>query len=215
MVDRGTSAERQLGDARGRVAAWRRTFCGALLGHRLVVERAQSGHYAFMRSACLAALVALVLVAQPGVAQANGADLSTRSGRPGDEIRVKGADWLTCCPSGTPSDPVVIRMIVGQERLVLLQTGADSVGRIAGSFTVPDVEPGTYDLEACDATAGPSGTFCLPEGEFRVLPVSLALTGSGSRWLLPLGVALVVLGVAAVWRGDHRQRQIDRAEGRP
>jgi hypothetical protein len=160
-------------------------------------------------------LVAFVLVAQPGVAHANGVDFSTRSGRPGDEIRVAGADWLTCCPSGTPSDPVAIRMIVGQETLVLLQTGADSVGRIAGSFAVPDVAPGTYELEACDATAGPSGTICLPEGAFRVLPASLSLRGSQSRWLLPLGMALVVLGVAAVCRGERRQRQIDPVERRP
>jgi hypothetical protein len=83
-----------------------------------------------MRSARLALLVAFMLVAQPGIAHANGADFSTRNGRPGDEVRVEGSDLLTCCPSGTPSDPVVVRMIVGQQRLVLLETAADSAGRI-------------------------------------------------------------------------------------
>jgi hypothetical protein len=148
----------------------------------------------------------LVSIASPVLA--NGIDLPTRKAMQGDEITVTGHFWLTCCPPNTPVEHVKLFLVRGphleeSERVLLFDVAANRKGFISTVFTVPQVAPGRYRLEACGGL--PGQVACLPEGRFRVLlgtpsPTSTPTpraNGEESGWSLSV-LALLAAGSAAV-----------------
>lgn len=137
-------------------------------------------------------------------AWANGIDLPQRSGSPGDEITVTGHNWLTCCPENTPVERVRLYLLGDEpladrspldpsEGLILFETNADASGTIETTFTIPQVAPAAYRLEACGDD--PQGNWiCLPEGEFTVV---LPFTGF-AVWPFVLASVLASIGLGTL-----------------
>lgn len=150
-----------------------------------------------------------VLTSLAPSASANGIDLLTREARQGDEVRVTGHAWLTCCPTGTPIEHVKLFLVRGPSydasvRVLLFDVAATEEGLISTVFTVPYVAPGRYRLEACGGL--PGAVACLPEGRFTVLlgppspastPSPLPDVESSPDWVLPM-FALLAIAAAAV-----------------
>lgn len=158
---------------------------------------------------CVVGLIAFFVVGPTGggTAWANGIDLPQRSGSPGEQITLVGHDWLTCCPPNTPVAHVRLSMIVNEERLQLFEVAADPDGNITATFTIPDLPPGNYRLEAC--SDDPQGAWiCLPEGEFTVL---LPVTGPAGLPAI-LSAALVLTGTGLVIALQSRRAEpVERA----
>lgn len=190
----------------------------ASAGTRRHCRNVESG----MRPSCLLHLPTLalgaLLVAQ--AAMANGADLTTRQGRPGERIEVSGHDWLTCCPQNTPVEHVELFLLAGTERLRLFDMPANREGAIQAAFEVPALPAGTYRLEVC--SRGPElpgvspGATCLPvEGNFTVLAGHASDVG-GSPLIVPLAIGSgVLVAVAVVSALLYRRRRISSAHSDP
>lgn len=140
-------------------------------------------------------------------AWANGIDLPQRSASPGDEITVTGHNWLTCCPQNTPVERVRLYLLGDEpladrspldpsEGLILFETNADASGTIETSFTIPQVAPAVYRLEACGDDPQ-DNWICLPEGEFTVV---LPVTGYAVWPVALAAVALALTGLGALIR---------------
>jgi hypothetical protein len=173
-------------------------------------------------------LVAMTIGAVTSIASpafANGIDLPTREAMQGDEIRVTGHAWLTCCPANTPVEHVQLFLVRGSvlnesERVLLFDVAANEEGLISTVFTVPWVTPGRYRLEACGGLVA-GGPPCLPEGRFIVLlgPPSLASTpkphptgDERNQWLPVLAVLVVVVATGVTYL-NRRSQSPSRRQG--
>jgi hypothetical protein len=159
-----------------------------------------------IRGLAVLSAVAVTVLICAAPALGNGVDLRVREGRPGERIRIRGHDWLTCCPRNTPVRHVELYLALPARRLPLFDVAADRQGRIAATFDVPSVRPGRYELEACGR--GPGDQICLPEGRFTVLPRRLAATGLPLASLLLLTALLAANGIALIATGAPRTRRV-------
>jgi hypothetical protein len=156
-------------------------------------------------------LATLLAVAPLSSAYANGIDLPARAAAPGTKLVVEGHDWLGCCPPRTPVAHVRLFLLDGGRRVRLFDARPTAHGVIRASFRVPNIESGSYALEACseglqggDEEAQP---ICLPEGRLRVLGAAfLPSTGPGLRLWLILPVAMTTVGVLLVVVTRARRR---------
>ncbi len=134
------------------------------------------------------ATVALLLLIEQG-AMANSIDLH-REGRPGEGVVVRGHGWATCCSPITPREHLQLFLVGHDTRLLLVEVKATARGRFATSFEVPSVEPGRYELQACERPGNEEATLCVPEGRFVVL------RGSPSPSPLPTQTSPAVAGAS-------------------
>jgi hypothetical protein len=104
------------------------------------------------RGAAAAVAIAVALGAA-GAARANGLDLSVYEGKPGEEVAFSGHTWMTCCPP-QPYDSVRLRLVKpNRDRVELTEADVDEFGSVFATFEVPEVPPGTYEIEPCGAPA--------------------------------------------------------------
>lgn len=164
-----------------------------------------------------AALVALAAAAYACTNLAT-LNLSTSTGRPGNQITVTGTAFSYVCVCGPqmPPTPVKIRW-GGVQGQVLAEVTPDRPGTLSAAFTVPDAEPGYYVIVASqhdphtgiDTYGTPArATFEIlgPRGESVVtqseLEVASAVDDSVSSGLVALTVGLGVAGLALLAGGS-------------
>jgi hypothetical protein len=97
------------------------------------------------------AMVAFVGAASYACASLATLSLSTGTGEPGTTVTLTGAGFSSPRRTGNVPTPVVIHL-ESRNGEVLLQAEPDRFGSISGSFTVPEVRPGTYVLLAVQDT---------------------------------------------------------------
>lgn len=151
-----------------------------------------------------------VALGAAGAAHANGLDLSVYEGEPGEEVAFSGHTWMTCCPP-QPYDSVRLRLVKpNRDRVELTEADVDEFGSVFATFEVPDVPPGTYEIEPCGASQAttPGSEDCRLSSGFRVLAGSVGGDGSGAGTIvLAIGLPFVVLGTgAALWYLQRRRR---------
>lgn len=146
-----------------------------------------------MKKLLLTSVAALALAPS---AAGNGIDLSATAGKPGQEIAVAGHIWVTCCPTRA-YDHVRLFLLAGFDRIDLFDHPPDRFGTVFSSFEVPDVEPGSYNLEACGSNdPNPDDlSDCRPAGTFQVL--AGASSGGFGGVGLALGIGLPLLALVA------------------
>ena len=156
-----------------------------------------------------AAVAAFALLVPP--AAANGVDLSRYQARPGEEVAVTGHFWLSpCCPSRA-YEHVRLSLLNGDERIELFDEPADRFGTVYASFTVPEVPPGVYRLQACGENESGSGSQadCRPGSAFQVLAGGTGGGGGGSALVIALALVAVLAfagSAAAVVLAMRRRR---------
>lgn len=154
------------------------------------------------RAAAVAAAIATVLAAA-GAAHANGLDLSDYEGKPGDEVAFSGHTWMTCCPP-QPYNSVRLRLVKpNRDRVDLVEADVDEFGSVFATFEVPDVPPGTYEIEPCGASEAtvPGSEDCRLTAGFSVLAGRVGGGGSAAGTIaVAVVLPLVVIGTgAALW----------------
>jgi hypothetical protein len=168
-----------------------------------------------VRLFALLLLAALAAGAPPAAAKGEIA-LSPRAAAPGEQVVVRGDDWLTCCPPRTPVGRVELFLLADGKRHRLVRAHPDDDGAIEAAFQVPRQPPRSYRLEAC--SSGPDlpgvapGTTCVPVEEELVVLAAAARPADaivGSLLLLGLVAATLVLRRRRELRASPPGRRYD------